>query len=222
MLWWQTGGIRQHFLGLSITGLAAAIFSLLSETLFNKLRIPYYDLGAVLGLNPLQKTVLLVAAALVIPGSYCLVLRLLAAILKWYEWSVDKVSRRFHELEPFLLLLVVCSILLWYVLKYVSLISQLDTGAWIYRYSNFSMFLLFFLDAVCFFLLVKAASINEKMHIAKKDQRQLLAYNSELEDTMDSMREIRHDVKNLLLTMGGFVERSDDRQMKEFGGLRLH
>ena len=52
--------------------------------------------------------------------------------------------------------------------------------------------------------------------MAENDKNLLSAYNAELEDTMDSMHEIRHDAKNLLLTMGGFVEQSSDVQMKEF------
>ncbi len=45
---------------------------------------------------------------------------------------------------------------------------------------------------------------------------QLAEYNRELEKNMEDMRGIRHDIKNMFLTMGGFVDRSNDEEMKVF------
>lgn len=65
-------------------------------------------------------------------------------------------------------------------------------------------------------LLLKVASMKEKIQEVQNDKNSVLAYQNDLETTLDDMREIRHDVKNLFLTMGNFVERSEDREMKEF------
>jgi len=65
-------------------------------------------------------------------------------------------------------------------------------------------------------LLVKSISVKEKMRLQEKDLHQLAAYNHELEKNMEDMRGIRHDIKNLFLTMGGFVDRSNDEEMKVF------
>lgn len=65
-------------------------------------------------------------------------------------------------------------------------------------------------------LLVKSISVKEEMHLQKKNLAQLAAYNHELEQNMEDMRAIRHDIKNMFLTMGGFVDRSNDEEMKLF------
>ncbi len=216
LLWYRCGGVRKHFLGLSITGLSAGILSFCSDAFFRKLIPWYYKIGARFGLDAVQKAMLLVAAALVLLGVYCLAIRLLAAFLRRKKPALERTSRRFYELEPFLLVLVVFTLLLWYVLGYVSFLGSIEASRLFSRYFNLTLILLFSMDAVYIVLLVKAASINEKMQLARKDQSLLSAYNTELEETMDSLHEIRHDAKNLLLTMGGFVERSGDPEMKEF------
>ena len=65
-------------------------------------------------------------------------------------------------------------------------------------------------------LLAKSISVKEKMRLQEKDFHQLAKYNHELEKNMEDMREIRHDIKNMFLTMGGFVDRSNDAEMKLF------
>jgi len=65
-------------------------------------------------------------------------------------------------------------------------------------------------------LLVKTISVKEDMRLQEKDLRKLAEYNRELEKNMEDMKGIRHDIKNMFLTMGGFVDRSNDEEMKIF------
>ena len=65
-------------------------------------------------------------------------------------------------------------------------------------------------------LLVKSISVKEEMHLQENDLQQLAEYNRELENNMESIRNIKHDIKNLFLTMGGFVDKSGDEEMKVF------
>lgn len=216
LVWWQTGQIRGHIKGLMASGLYAAPFSLGSDILLTRLRPFYYDFGRTMGLTPMEKALLLSAAALALMGLYLLCLKLLGWAFGSWKPAISRMLGRFQELEPFLLALEIFALLLWYAMGYASFLSYVKSFHLVSQYLYLSLVLLFLLDACCIILLVKAASINEKMQIAREDQRILSAYNSELEDTMDSLHEIRHDVKNLLLTMGGFVERSTDEEMKEF------
>jgi len=65
-------------------------------------------------------------------------------------------------------------------------------------------------------LLVKSISVKEEMRLQESDLQQLVEYNRELENNMENIRNIKHDIKNLFLTMGGFVDKSDDEEMKVF------
>ena len=95
--------------------------------------------------------------------------------------------------------------------KYLD-ISLVEMG-WIVEYS---WFFLAFSDAAFICLLLYAVSVKQKMNLIEDEKNVISAYSEDLENSLDHMREIRHDVKNLFLTMGGFVEQSGDERMKEF------
>jgi len=65
-------------------------------------------------------------------------------------------------------------------------------------------------------LLIKSISVKEEMRLQENDLQQMAEYNHELENNMENIRNIKHDIKNLFLTMGGFVEKSGDEEMKAF------
>ena len=72
------------------------------------------------------------------------------------------------------------------------------------------------IQAVYIRLLVKSILVKEEMSLQENDLRQLTEYNRELENNMENIRSIKHDIKNLFLTMGGFVDKSGDEEMKAF------
>lgn len=214
LLIWQTGHIRPFFLGLAITALASAFLFFAYTWFFRKLMPIYYKISHALNLKTLSKSLLLLTAGLLFLSLCCLTVKLAARFLTGWQERFLQISRRFIGLELFFLIFVILSLFLWYILDYCSLLVK--------RLEEWSAFLtilplLFLLmEAAYLFLFLKTISIREKMSMAENDKNLLSAYNAELEDTMDSMHEIRHDAKNLLLTMGGFVEQSSDVQMKEF------
>lgn len=72
------------------------------------------------------------------------------------------------------------------------------------------------IQAVYIRLLVKSILVKEEMRLQENDLRQLTEYNRELENNIENIRSIKHDIKNLFLTMGGFVDESGDEEMKAF------
>ena len=65
-------------------------------------------------------------------------------------------------------------------------------------------------------VLIKSISLKEEMRLQESDRETLTRYNQELESNMENLRDVRHDIRNLFLTMGGFVEKSGDAQMQAF------
>lgn len=210
----QTGHLRRYFMGMSATGLAAGFLLLTYNLLSNRLMPAYYTLGRRLQLNPFHKSLLMAAAGLVFLLLYILGLKILSRLFsRWHE-KTRILSQQFYELEPFILMLVVLTIILWYVLEYFFFLT---TAQGVLPTLMVTIpFFFFFMDAAYLCLLIKAVSIREKMRVSENDKNLLSAYNTELENTLDSLHEIRHDAKNLLLTMGSFVEQSGNAQMKEF------
>lgn len=72
------------------------------------------------------------------------------------------------------------------------------------------------IQAIYIRLLIKSITIKERMRIQKNDWENLKNYNMDLESNLEELREIRHDVKNLFLTMGGYVYQSKNKEMINF------
>ncbi len=77
---------------------------------------------------------------------------------------------------------------------------------------------LFFLIAQFPFiaLLLQTALYRDSDTFHKWEKEGIAAYYQELGTSITAMQEIRHDIKNIFFTMGNFVERSDDPEMKQF------
>lgn len=65
-------------------------------------------------------------------------------------------------------------------------------------------------------LLLKTVELREHLNFAEEEQITLKLYNSNLQENMKEIRAIKHDIKNIFLTMGEYVERSTDADLKEF------
>lgn len=65
-------------------------------------------------------------------------------------------------------------------------------------------------------LLFQAAFYKDTAALREKEKEGLSAYYQNLTANLEALQSIRHDMKNIFFTMGGFVDRSDDMEMKEF------
>ncbi len=65
-------------------------------------------------------------------------------------------------------------------------------------------------------LLLRIALYRDTDTFRQWERASLASYYSELENSVSSMREMRHDIKNIFYTMGNFVDRNDDPEMKRF------
>lgn len=66
------------------------------------------------------------------------------------------------------------------------------------------------------FLLFQVAFYKDTVALGQSEKEGLTTYYKDLTANLDTLRGIRHDMKNIFFTMGGFVDRSDDTEMKEF------
>ncbi len=220
ILFWQHGQAHTYFLGMSAAGIAAAFLLLAYRLLSRKFMPVYYFYGRLLALDTWQRAAIIGAFGLLCLCFYVDILHLLGKLLNHWKEQFRPIYQRFRELEFFVLMLVVLSIITWEVYENIALLANLTSAPKAHWFRGITLtiipLLILFMDVIYIILLMKAASIKEKMYIAQNDKNLVSAYNTELETTMDSLHEIRHDAKNLLLTMGSFVSRSDDAQMKEF------
>lgn len=66
------------------------------------------------------------------------------------------------------------------------------------------------------FALFQVAFYKDTVALGEKEKEGLSIYYQDLAANLETLQSIRHDMKNIFFTMGGFVDRSDDTEMKEF------
>lgn len=215
ILIWQTRHIKKYALGISITVVTASLVLLGYRFLSRRLLYDYYEIASRYSLSPLQKTGLILIAT-VFYFLLCTVLLRLVFFLATKLWGgfLKRLSEKLHGIELYILMLV-AFVLIVLIAMQTSYYMMNHNGVMLDSLQWFQIFFLL-ITAVYICLLIKAVTIKENMRIVQDEKDMLSAYNAGLEASLGDMREIRHDMKNLFLTMAGFVERSNDAEMKEF------
>lgn len=65
-------------------------------------------------------------------------------------------------------------------------------------------------------LLYRVAFYKDSASFIQDEKDGLASYYQGLTESLSAMGAMRHDIKNIFFTMGSFVDRSDDREMKAF------
>ena len=193
ILIWQTGHIKIYALGTSVTVITGSLILIGYRLLSRRFIYEYYEAANRYSLTALEKTGIILLAAICYFLICTAVLRLLFFLAKKLWGSLFKrLSERLHGIELYILMLVAFVLIIliamqtsYYVVNKKGIV--LDPLQW------FQIFFLL-ITAVYICLLIKAVAIKENMRVVQDEK----------------------DTKNLFLTMAGFVERSDDAEMKEF------
>lgn len=72
------------------------------------------------------------------------------------------------------------------------------------------------LQIVFIILLFKITYYKETLTVMEKESKNAAVYYTSLNNNLEAMANIRHDIKNVFLTMGNFVEKSENKEMKNF------
>jgi len=86
----------------------------------------------------------------------------------------------------------------------------------IFEITNLILLFAMILQLSFIILVYRITWLKDNLKAATMENRGLAAYSSSLEKSMNDIKNIKHDVKNIFLTMGNFVARNDDKEMQEF------
>ncbi|SFG32058.1 Sensor histidine kinase YesM [Lachnospiraceae bacterium C7] len=93
-----------------------------------------------------------------------------------------------------------------------------------YKYSSSKLVLIVFVGMMIFLLLEVTYLVSNKMKkliylmhsILEMEKESRQTYYKRIEENLINMKKIRHDIKNVFFTMGSFVEKSGDEEMKKY------
>lgn len=162
-----------------------------------------------------RKELYILAGISIISVFIFLVIRCFGVFVKKWLQTMQEYSMKYREIDRSIMLVMVLTFCCLMMTELVSFAADDSTYAlpllWIGLCTVIAM-----IQAVYIRLLVKSISVKEEMRLQENDLQQLAEYNRELENNMENIRNIKHDIKNLFFTMGGFVDKSGDEEMKVF------
>lgn len=143
-----------------------------------------------------------------------LVIRCIGIFVKKWLQTMQEYSVKYREIDRSVMLVMS---LAFCCLMMTELVSMSDDSTYALPLLWIGLCTVIVMIQVIYIrLLVKSISVKEEMRLQENDLQQLTEYNRELENNMENIRNIKHDIKNLFLTMGGFVDKSGDEEMKVF------
>ncbi|MCI8332593.1 MAG: GHKL domain-containing protein [Clostridiales bacterium] len=208
ILWLKHAPIKDYFAKIIAVSLCTAILLSIYDAATTKLMPLYYDIGWRFSLSALQKFLLILIFSALFVGVFAAFVKFATCFFQINTSRFSLVQHKFAGLSAYVLAFFMILLLFFDSFDTMSQISPLNT--------RMLRILIIFAAAVYIGLLFKAASMKENMNLAQNAESELAAYSDDLEKTLENMQDIRHDLKNVFLTMGHFVDQSDDQEMKEF------
>ena len=161
-----------------------------------------------------QKELFILIAISIISVFIFLVIRYSGIFVKKWLRTLQEYSKKYTEIDRSVMLVMILTLCCLMMTELVT-VSGDSTYAIPLLWIGLCIVIVM-IQVIYIRLLVKSISVKEEMRLQESDLQQLAEYNRELENNMENIRNIKHDIKNLFLTMGGFVDKSDDEEMKAF------
>ena len=162
----------------------------------------------------IRKELFILIAILVISVCILLAIWYIGILVKKWLRTLQEYSRKYTEIDRSIMLVMILTLCCLMMTELVT-VSGDSTYALPLLWIGLCIVIVM-IQVIYIRLLVKSISVKEEMRLQENDLQQLIEYNRELENNMENIRNIKHDIKNLFLTMGGFVYKSNDEEMKVF------
>ncbi len=202
--------IRGNIFNVWFAFMMATLEGYIFEHIFNSLRVASSSIHSA----PTKIIVWLLTAS----GLIVINLGLVYALKKrfnQYFYEINQMGKGYPAIEKRFIyvsmgiLLAIAMIHLVYMIKYgfTYQVSQLLT--------IFCMLALV-IQLLYLTLLFRVAHLKENLFNKEMENQSLIIYGADLEENLNSIKSIKHDIKNIFFTMGQFVEQSDNEDMKLF------
>lgn len=140
-------------------------------------------------------------------------------LIKWFD-KIMLISQKYRGIDYlFLGALILDCVMLGLADELYVLMNQyvvFEGEVKLYKLIEIGLLLILAIQVSYIILIVK---VNEqKVIIQKQDMQQMdmKLYHQRLEENMNEIRAVKHDLKNVFLTMGEYVKRSDDEELKTY------
>ena len=145
----------------------------------------------------------------------CVLTVFLCKKLDTQKRELQILGMRYVEIEKYLYLFTGFTVIVLLISHIPFVLTRTSSSMLLSVLSVFYIILLLF-QILVLVLFYRLAYYRNALNFKEQEQKNEENYYLALQKNLDSMADIRHDIKNLFLTMGNFVERSADEEMKVF------
>lgn len=187
------------------------------DFIFEKiLRHVYYGLMDRYNMDKWQKFFTLIILAFLLLMFFTVVFFVIKTVFHTYFSKLSDMSEKYDEIGQYIGYVPIVIILVFIVAGAIQILLGVNDSALIRIIMI--IFTVFVLGMQLFYikLLLKTVQLREHLEWKEEEQINLQLFNSNLQENMNEIRAIKHDMKNVFLTMGEFVERSEDQEFKDY------
>lgn len=135
--------------------------------------------------------------------------------LKMSLCLLNTIGNRYSDVEKYIIYLCGLTVIAFMVIPIPFVLTRTSSDVLLTALSIFYITLL--ITQITFIILIyKITDYRQTLTFIDKAHDNEAIYYSSLNKNLEAMANLRHDIKNIFLTMGNFVERSDDPEMKNF------
>ena len=129
--------------------------------------------------------------------------------------TARRISKKHTAVDKIIFVFAVMTAISIVVIPLPFLMTRTSSDLLLIYINIFHLFLLIFQVAFVY-MLYCMTDYRTTLDYMKQSQKSTAEYYQDLNKNLQDMENLRHDIKNLFITMGRFVEKSDDLAMKSF------
>jgi len=193
----------------------AAIFTATTGYLYNAVNFKYiYILGLLLD-SDVKKLAVWGGSTLALIAIGIALNYILKHLLQYHFDNISRMGKAFPKIERFF---IYSSFMILVLMSSVYFVSRMIYGYASALLDIFNIFTLIALAMQLSFLVMiyRITWLKNNLNDKMLENERLAFYTSGLERNMDNIKHIKHDLKNVFLTMGRFVEQSDNVEMQNY------
>lgn len=145
----------------------------------------------------------------------CGITAFLCRKLEKQKVRLQVLGARYHAIEKYLYFLTVFTVVVLLATHIPFVVTR--TSSYTLQTVLAIFYIVLLLIQILFLILFyQLTYYRDALRFKEQEQRNEERYYLSLQKNLNSMADIRHDIKNIFLTMGNFVERSQDEELKAF------
>lgn len=129
--------------------------------------------------------------------------------------TAKRIGRKYTVVDKVISFFAIITVVTIVVIPLPFLFTRTTSDLLLIYINVFHLFLLIFQVAFVY-VLYYMEEYRITLDYMKQSQKSRVEYYHDLNKNLQDMENLRHDIKNLFMTMGGFVEKSGDPAMKSF------